>query len=101
MAERRNGIDHAKRDTLSDEPVVRRRRRSPPPRSDRVLDQREALIEAVAAVFDIVAFLAPVEIIGSPGCTMLRSRNTIGSMPSLRASSSIADSTAKLVCGRP
>ena len=50
VAERRHGVDHAERDALADQPVVGRRRLDPAAAIERVLDQSETLVEAVAAV---------------------------------------------------
>ena len=90
---RRHGVDHGQRHAFAGQPVRRgarlgrRRGRSARPH------QVEALVEAVAAVDHVVRSMASrATSIGSPGRTTLRRRNSIGSMPSARASSSIADS---------
>jgi len=59
VAERRHGIDHAKRDALSGQPIVGRRRRQAAAVVHRAPGQGEALIEAVAAILNIMAFLRP------------------------------------------
>ena len=92
------GIDHRERDALRRRTTRAARPRRRPARGPRT--EHEALIEPVAAVFDVMRPVAP-RVHRSPGRTTLRSRNAIGSMPSARASSSIADSTAKLVWLRP
>ena len=82
MPARRHGIDHGQRDAFADQPFRRQRRRRRR-RLHRALDQIEALVEAVAAIDHVVMVEhAAATIIGSPGFTTLRRRNSNGSMPS-------------------
>ena len=57
MSKGRNGIDHAECDALPDEPIGGSWRRQPAAALERIVDQRQALIETVAAIFDIVPFV--------------------------------------------